>query len=109
MSLVTTVTDNDKCSKFIKKVREDRFIKIKDRQVNKFNRVVNKSSGSSIENSNSNNSSRSNNQVQALENNSENSNNHSQVEINSKWVINLSKTPLTKTQQSVLVKGPNLP
>ena len=30
-----------------------------------------------------------------------------QVEINNKWVIKLSKTPLTKAQQSVLAKGPN--
>ena len=34
-------------------------------------------------------------------------NNHSQVEINNKWVINLSKTPLTKGKKSLLVKGPN--
>ena len=95
------------CSKFIQKVREDRFIKIKDRQVKKFNRLGNKSSGSSIANASNNNSSRSNNQVQALENNSNSSNNHLQVEINSKWVINVSKTPLTKAQQSELAKGSN--
>ena len=34
-------------------------------------------------------------------------NNHLQVEINNKWVINLSKTLLIKGQKSLLAKGPN--
>ena len=99
-SLVTNTIDIDKCSKFINKVREDRFFKVRDRQVNKFNRLDSKSN---------NNSSSHNNQVQATgKSNSINSyNNHLQEEINNKWVKNLSKTPLPKGQKSLLGKGPN--
>ena len=43
MSLVTTATTKDRCIKFINKVREARFIKTKNRQFNKFNRLVAKS------------------------------------------------------------------
>ena len=39
-SLVTTTTTMEKCTDFINKVREFRFIKIRDRQVNKFNRLM---------------------------------------------------------------------
>ena len=42
-SMVTNTTDIDQCSKFIDKVGEDRFFKMKDRQVNKFNILVRKS------------------------------------------------------------------
>ena len=42
LSLVTTTTDRYKCIEFINKVREARFIKVKNWQVNKFNRLVNK-------------------------------------------------------------------
>ena len=99
-SLVTNTTDINKHNKFIDKVREDRFFKVRDRQVNKFNRLDSKSN---------NNSHSYNNQVQPTDNsNSINSyNNHSQVEINNKWVINLSKTPLTKGQKSLLATDPN--
>ena len=40
-------------------------------------------------------------------NNSNSNNTQLQVETNSKWVINLSKTNLTEGQISVLAKGPN--
>ena len=39
LSLVTTTT-MEKCTDFINKVREFRFIKIRNRQVNKFNRLM---------------------------------------------------------------------
>ena len=42
VSRVTNTTDRDKCSSFIKKVSEDRFTKIKERQVRKLNSLVNK-------------------------------------------------------------------
>ena len=104
-SIVTNTTDIDQCSKFIKKVREDQLCKIKDRQVNKFNILVSKSS---------NKSSSHNNQMQASivgnnnnRNNRNSNNSELQVETDSKWVINLSKTSLTKGQITVLAKGPN--
>ena len=84
---------------FINKVRETRFIKVKNRQVNKFNRLVAKS-GREISAQSVNNS----NQLQSSSNN----NNHTQTHnINNKWVINLSNTPLTPAQGSLLAKGPN--
>ena len=36
-SIVTTTMD--RCTEFINKVRESRFIRVRDRQVNKFNRL----------------------------------------------------------------------
>ena len=89
-SIVTKATDRDTCSKFIEEVRQDRFIKIKNRWVNKFNRLVNKSSSSSIRNLSKSSSYRSNVQVQAPDNNI-NSNNHVQAEINNKWIVNYLK------------------
>ena len=41
-SLVTTSTIQLYCNEFINKVRESRFILVRDRQVNKFNRLANK-------------------------------------------------------------------
>ena len=81
----------DRCTYFINKVRESRFIKIRDRQVNKINRLEGKrdrgrrAKAQSIGN---------NNQSQASS-------------INKKWIINLSNTPLTQAQESLLSKGPN--
>ena len=40
LSMVTTTMD--KCTEFINKVRESRFIKIRNRQINKFNRLMGK-------------------------------------------------------------------
>ena len=44
LSLVTTTTTYGKCTEFINNVRENRFIKIRERQVSKFNRLINKPS-----------------------------------------------------------------
>ena len=38
--MVTTTTSRKECTDFINKVRESRFIKIRDRQINKFNRLL---------------------------------------------------------------------
>ena len=99
-SLVTSTTDIDKCSKFINKVREDRFFKVRDRKVNKFKRLHSKSNNKSCSH---------NNQAQATGNSSNKNggNNQSQQENHNKWVINLSKTLLTKGWESLLAKGPN--
>ena len=40
-------------------------------------------------------------------NNLNNGNSQSQQGNSNKWFINLSKTPLTKGQESLLAKGPN--
>ena len=40
--IVTDTTITTKCSEFINKVREVRFIKVQDRQVSKFNRLLHK-------------------------------------------------------------------
>ena len=69
-SIVMNTTDIDQWRKFTDKVREDRFFKIKDRQVNKFNILVRKSND---------NRSNQNNQTQAREvgeNNNSNDNNN---------------------------------
>ena len=106
-----------KCSRFLDKVREDRYIRVKTRQVRKFNNFFSKGKGTILsnndnnregqsirENGSSNNRDSNNRQVQV-----NNSNNKSQLQANitEKWVINLSSTSLTEGQQSVLTKGPN--
>ena len=93
-SLVTSATDIGKCSKFINKVREDRFFKVRERQINKFNRLDSKSNNNSFSH---NNRAIHNNLVQALDNsnNTNCGNNQLQQGNNNKWVINLSKIPLT--------------
>ena len=109
-SLVTTTASRDRCREFINKVREARFIKIKNRQVNKFNRLVSKS-GNDRNNGGRERNTQSNRQMQAASynsnNNSINNNNQSQPSNPNKWVINLSNTPLTPAQESLLAKGPN--
>ena len=42
VSKVTNTTDRNKCSKFIKKVSEERFKMVKERQVRKLNSLINK-------------------------------------------------------------------
>ena len=107
MSIVTNTTDLDRCSKFINMVREDRYGKVKDREVRKFIILISKSKN------NDNNSRLNNNNVMQVEDrarvdsNNSNSNSQSQGNNNNKWVINLSKTSLTEGQRSVLAKGPN--
>ena len=100
--MVTTTTTQGKCEEFMNKVREDRFNKIKQRQVSKFNRLINKTSNKDREVSAS--SSNFSNQLQTStgqSNQTKISNN------NNKWVVNLSKTPLTPAQHSLQGKGPN--
>ena len=81
---------------------------VRDRQVGKFNRLINKNNKTD-RNTNSTQSSSSGNghQVQNLDR-ANNSNNQSQRDSNTnKWVINLSQTPLTPAQESLLSKSPN--
>ena len=105
--------DFDRCSKFIKEVREDRYGKVKDRQVRKFHNLINKSKnnnntleqvGNAINNrlSQGSNPGHSDSHNYSTSNQSAGSNNS-----NSKWVINLSKTSLPEGQKSILAKGPN--
>ena len=109
VSMVTTL-DRDKCSKFIQKVSETRFNKVKERQVRKFNSLINRTSNNNNATSarsigsNNNKMSCNNSQTQGLENSN---NNKTGIHNNSKWVINLSKTALTKGQELLLAKGPN--
>ena len=76
-SIVTTTT-MEKCTYFIKKVREFRFIKVRDRQVNKFNRLMGNKDRELTAQPLANN-----NQLQALSS-------------PNKCVINLSSTPLSQ-------------
>ena len=57
VSLVT-ISDMGKCSKFLDKVREDRYNRVKARQVRKFNNLFSKSKGSILSNNNNNNNNR---------------------------------------------------
>ena len=90
----------------LKKVRQDGFSKVKDRQVRKFDILSNKkktNQGSNHSSNNSNNRPTQGSNVASLDNNNqlickENIN---------KWVINLPKTELTPAQKSLLVKGPH--
>ena len=110
MSLVTS-DDPDRCGNFIEKVREERFNRVKERQVSKFHILYNKNKqGPSYNRVRADN--RPNQGVnaygQGLSNNGRDNNNQSEVALdNSKWVINLSKTRLTEAQEAVLAKGPN--
>ena len=97
-----------------------RFNKVRDRQVGKCTRLLNKNrfNGNS-ENNNSNDRVRSNNkQVQSNSDSnlgySSKSNNNNSLAQGSKssnvrctWVVNLSSSPLTPAQVSLLSKGPN--
>ena len=110
VSMVTTTTDRDKYSKFIKKVSENRFTKVKERQVRKLNSLINKTSNSKNNGSRSTGSNNNYNnglghcsQMQGPVNNNQTGNPNS-----NKWVINLSKRSVTKAQESLLAKGPNL-
>ena len=111
LALETPTTTKDRCIEFINKVRESRYIKVKNRQVNKFNRLVAKSgNGREINAQSSNNS----NQSQAVNSNrnqleavNTNRNQMQTAGVNNKWVINLSNTPLTSAQESLIAKGPN--
>ena len=117
VSKVTNTTDRNKFSKFIEKVSKERFKKVKERQVRKLNSLVNKtiSKNSIIDRttgSNNNNRSGPNNITQGIISNSQAGNpsddNNNNNNNNNKWVINISKTSVTKVQESLLAKGPNL-
>ena len=104
-SIVTNTMDLDRCSKFMDKVKEDRYGKVRDRQVRKFHNLISKSKNNNNrlgQGSNASNLKRLNNNRSNNNNNTNQSHNN-----NNKWVINLSKTSLTEGQKSVLAKGPN--
>ena len=109
-SLVTNTTDRDRYSKFIDKVREDRYTRVKARQVRKFHNLFSKSKQINDSNINNNGSSlgRDANSSDRPNNYKLNNNkSQSQDNINNKWVINLSSISLTEWQKSVLAKGPH--
>ena len=103
--LVTSTTDRDRCSKFFDKVREDRYNRVKARQVRKFHNLVSKSKQTKANNTNNNVSSLSSNAISS--DSSINNSSQLQDNINNKWVITLSSISLTEGQKSVLAKGPN--
>ena len=93
LSLVTTTTTKGKCIEFNNKARENRLTKIKETQVNKFNRLTTKVSNWDFSTQSRNNFS----QPQVSRSHS----NQSQSISNSnKWVVNLSNIPLIPAQQS---------
>ena len=109
-SLVTSV-DLEKCGNFIHKVRDERFNRVKQRQVSKFHSLYSKNiQGQSNNRGRIDN--RPNQGVNAdrsgLGNHGRDNNNQLEAASdNNKWVINLSKSRLTEAQESVLAKGPN--
>ena len=96
-SIVTNTTDLDRCKRFINKVREERFGRIKGRQVRKFNILISKISNKHDTLAQGSNT----NGIDRIDSN------QNQLQVNNKRVINLSETELTKGQKSVLAKGPN--
>ena len=111
-SMVTQV-DLDRCSNFIEKVRLDRFNQVRARQVRKFHILCSKNSNKQANNNRDRdnrillgvnaNSTDNNNQVVRYDNHEQTGNSN----LDSRWVINLSKIELTESQKSVLSKGPN--
>ena len=106
-SLVTS-TELDRCGKFINKVREERYNRVKARQVRKFHILLSKNIQINDKGNIPNrsrwgvNTSRQEHGSNRLDNGNQEDNNHK-----NKWVINLSKTNLTEAQKAVLAKGPN--
>ena len=87
-SLVTSRT-MEKFTNFINNIKESRFIIVRDRQVNKFNRLMGKDKDKELT-------------AQPLAKTTQ-----SQAQSNpNNWVINLSSTPLSQAQESFLSKGP---
>ena len=105
-SMVTQV-DLDRCSNFIEKVRLERFNQVRTRQVRNFHILCNKNSNKQA----NYNRDRDNRILLGVNANSTDSNNQAvragNSNLDSKWVINLSKTELTEAQKSVLSKGPD--
>ena len=93
-------TELDRCGKFIDKVREERYNKVRARQVRKFQILYSKSkqNHNNERDINTNRSSQgANTNRQGLGNNSIDNNHPSEgIRYNNKWVINLSKTRLTE-------------
>ena len=110
---MVTQVDLDRCSIFIEQVRLERFNQVKARQVRRFHILCNKNSNKQA----NNNRDRDNRTLLGVNANSTDSNNQvvrhvsdkqtGNSNLDSKWVINLSKTELTEVQKSVLSKGPN--
>ena len=109
-SLVTSA-DLDRCGNFVEKVREERYNRVKERQVSKFYILHNKSK-QGLDNNRDRTDNRSyqgvNAERQGPSNNDRDNNQQSEATLdNNKWVINLSKTSLTEAPKAVLAKGPN--
>ena len=104
LASIVTQVGLDRCTNFIEKVRQERFNKVKARQVRKLDILSNRNKTNQVSNHSSNNN-RPDQGVNAdrLDNNNQ-SDRDRDIE---KWVINLSKTELTLAQKSVLAKGPN--
>ena len=100
-SIVTNTTDLDRCNRFIDKVTEERYGKVKGRQVSKFNPLNSKNSN------NHNKASNSNNTLVQVSNTERIDSSYNQMQVKNMWVINLSQTKLTEGQKSVLANGPN--
>ena len=100
--VTTTTTTQGKCAEFINKVREDRFNKIKQRHVSKFNRLINKTSNKDRETSTS-----STNYINQLQTSKGQSNQTRVSNNNKKMGSQLVQNPLTPAQYSLLGKGPN--
>ena len=110
---MVTQVDLDRCSNFIEKVRLERFNQVRTRQVRKFHILCSKNGNKQANSRDRDNripigvytdSTDSNNQVVRHGNDKQTGNSN----LDSKWVINLSKTELTEAQKSVLSKGPIL-
>ena len=97
-SIVANTTDLDRCSKFIDKVREDRYGKAKDRQLRKFNILISKSKNKYNNSSSNNNNPTQVEDIARVDSNNSNSNSQWQVNHNNKWNINLSKISLTEVK-----------
>ena len=104
LASIVTHVDLDRCISFIEKVRQDRFNKVKDRQVRKFELLSNRNRSIQDNNHNFNNHRLT---QRCNEAGLDNSNQLVSDRDIAKWVINLSKTELTTAQNTVLAKGPN--
>ena len=113
---MVTQVDLDRCSDFIEKVRLERFKQVKNRQVRKLH-ILSTKHNSDWANKNrviSNritlgvNANRTDSNEQRVSHGKDQQiSDGNQDNINSKWVINLSKVELTQAQGSLLEKGPN--
>ena len=84
-----------KCEEYIETAKETRHNKVLQRQVSKFERLIDKNSAESSGHSKKCHSSRYMYQSEPLQH-------HSNINQRKKWVINLSDIPLTPTQEVLL-------